>query len=393
MHNKLYTARAVALTLALQTAAWASSHPTPTPTSREYPRANAHESLEPKTSHDLPENDPSPQPQLKRRVAIPQLVHALEQATRVPFQKASKKSKELIQKWTSASAQPKPTYAELLKNHPEYWTALARVRHRYSPQPEHGPALVNTDEEFDGITDREYGFCWGFATLVRQFTTLASYAPTQVDPAAGHPRSSRWIAYYKKKIDQVIQGRATVFPGMKNFRELSIVPELELYLKHYTIRLWSSKVVRRSSISIIKNATTPMTRSQVQALIKNLESRLYRHEMPKILFSSLIPTQPLFGLNTDIHAVLVYGLERTANGAAKIYVWDINFYAETLVRSPKFIEVLPDGTLKYEPWFDPKVPYAAKSADLSQVVIAPENDQEMVDLLLELNRPRSIGLP
>jgi hypothetical protein len=75
--------------------------------------------------------------------------------------------------------------------------------------------------------------------------------------------------------------------------------------------------------------------------------------------------------------VLVNRVERLPGNRAKIHLWDINFYAETLKKSPKIIEVTSKHGLVYEPWYEPDKPYAEASARVSRVEFAPEEDIEV----------------
>lgn len=316
-------------------------------------------------AHDFPWNDPSLKPQLKSSMTEPQLLTLIRRL----FARAGEKLVE----------PPKadiPSYQEILRNSPQDFELLKSVRHRYRPAVAHGPTLINADHEFKGISDREYGLCWGFSTLVRKFHMLARYLKG--------PRSS--VEKYEDQIDDLIAGKVVTFVGVKNFRELSLIPEVELYLKIKAMRLWASKVAHRSSFQILKQATTPMTPAQVDLLLFDLEERLARNEMPKIHFSQLIPANTILGYNTEIHVVLVYDVKRLKNGGAKIYVWDINFYAESLMRSPKTIDIGPDYSLRFKPWYEPTKKYHDKGDLLAQIGITPENDREIAQAIHALKQ-------
>jgi hypothetical protein len=89
-------------------------------------------------------------------------------------------------------------------------------------------------------------------------------------------------------------------------------------------------------------------------------------------------------MNTDIHVVLAYKVERLPNHRARIHLWDINFYAETLVREPKVLEITESHGIKYQPWYEPSKPYAEASSLISRVRIAPEDRAENVQMLSSL---------
>jgi hypothetical protein len=244
---------------------------------------------------------------------------------------------------------------------------------RYQPKAENGLSLVNADHEYAGISDREFGYCWGFSTLFRNLTQLAFFDPSL--PKDPNPES------YFRMIDRIISGRATVIPGYRNLRELSLEPQVELYLKLNAMQLWRSRAARRTSLPIFRNSTEAMSFTEVEDLLVRLEEKLSRGEFPKILFSALIPSGRVLGMSTDIHVVLVNRIERLGGSRARIYLWDINFYAEILAKSPKFIEVTQTHGLKYAPWYEADKPYAEASDLVSRIQIAPEDDAENLSTL------------
>lgn len=327
------------------------------------------------TAHDLPANDPSPGPQRTLKKAKPQQRAAIERLV-------TRAGEKLVPRL----GRKRPDYARLLRDDPRAFDVLRLHQDRYVPRVENGLTAVNADHEFAGISDRKFGVCWGFATLHRNFSVLAFFDPSSREGVPGNPASEEWLEFYRGKIDQVAAGRATLIPGMRNLRELSLVPELELYLKVVTLNLWASRAVHRSSVAILRKSTDWMKFDEVESLLVDLEKRLARGEFPKIIFSGLIPSEKILGMNTDIHAVLVYGVERGPGASARILLWDINFYAETLIREPKYIEVTAQHGLVYTPWYEPSKPYAKGSDLLARVSLAPENDAETAEQITELRR-------
>ena len=273
-----------------------------------------------------------------------------------------------------------PKNAEAILQEQESKELLAIHNDRYQPKVENGLSTVNSNTEYCGISDRSHGYCWGYATMVENFHTLAFYDETL-------PKL-KTTAEYLKKIDSIIAGEATVIPGFKNLDEFSKIPEYELYLKLNAMEIWKTRAVRMGSIHIFKNATKPMTITEQSTLVGDLQKRLDRNEMPKIIFSSLVPSSTIMGMNTDIHVVLANGVEKLANGNTRIHVWDINFYAKTLIKEPKYLEITPDGNIHYAPWYEPKVAYADKSDLVASVQIAPEHDAEQVGRVRSLKKFR-----
>jgi hypothetical protein len=185
-------------------------------------------------------------------------------------------------------------------------------------------------------------------------------------------------------MDRIIAGEAALIPGYSGLRELSLEPEYELYMKLNSMQLWKTRAVRLKSLPIFKNATKPLPSEKLHQFVHDLKVRLNRNEMPKIIFSALIPSKTILGLNTDIHVVLANKLETLENGNIRIHVWDINFYAETLIREPKYIEITPEQQIHYAPWYDPSAREPLKSDLVARVEFTPENDAETAKILRSL---------
>lgn len=343
-----------------------ASPPEPTPV----PLSGIPHDHEVDTAHDQAQNDPSKgvRYRLKKPLNQERLVLTGTNGTiEANIERSFRSMKAEYRKQKSARERiSDPAYSRYLKVH----------QRRYQPEPENGLSLVNADHEFEGISDRKFGYCWGFATLFRNLTQLAFFDPTQ-------PRMDD-VDFYLRKIDRIVAGQATVIPGYRNLREFSLEPRIELYLKLNTMELWRNRAVRSTSLGIFKNSTNAMSFEEVESLLRNLEARLGRGEFPKVLFSALVPTGKVLGMSTDIHVVLVNRVERLPGNRAKIHLWDINFYAETLKESPKIIEVSSKHGLAYEPWYEPDKPYAEVSALVSRIEFAPEEDIELARNLKSL---------
>lgn len=269
-----------------------------------------------------------------------------------------------------------PKDTEKVLNSKKSKDLLGIHKDRYQPKIENGPTVVNSNTEFCGISDRAHGYCNGAADALVKFHTLAFF-----DPKLPKLKTT---AEYMQKMDDIFAGKATIIPGYQGLEELTKVPEFELYYKLNMMQLWKTRSVRWKMLPIFWNASKEMTVEQQSAFVMDLEKRLARNEMPKIIFSSLIPSAPIMGMNTDIHVVLANGVEKLANGNTRIMIWDINFYAKTLMKEPKYLEITPDHKIHYAPWYDPKVKYADKSDLIANVQIAPENDAEVVGMIRSL---------
>jgi hypothetical protein len=284
-------------------------------------------------------------------------------------------------------------YRKMLSRHPEWFDLLIQHESRYQPSAPNGPALINASFEFAGISKLDYGYCWGFVTMIRNFSVLAFFDPSAspIDQKGRELSATAdrdaWIEYYEQKIeDVVVYGKATVIPGFAGFRELSLVPELELYLKLKTMHLWRWFAIRGSGFAALLRSRHDLTREQALSLLDDLEARHRRHEMPKLIITTKARNKKPFSFAKDLHVILSYGVERTPDGGGRIRLWDPNFYAESIAKSPKEIVITGDGKITYAPWIETGTEDAAISDQLGRVELAPENNAETVDQLYELKR-------
>ena len=260
--------------------------------------------------------------------------------------------------------------------------------------PENGPALVNSDYEYEGISDRAFGFCWGFSTLNRYFAYLAFYDSSLEAPVAYVPNgknlNERWFRYYEDIIDDIMNGIPRVVPGFRNFSEFSAIPEIEFYLKLKSTEAWALRAISTSNLKTFFTSTSELDSPSIDRLVKQLKVRLDRGELPKILFTAADSRKQMGG-TLDVHSVIVNGVHLNQDGSGEIDIWDINFYFSDLRKEKKILEIrLNPETgkreLHYRPWYEKKAtPEASyRSSLLGQVRISPDDASEMGDLLQNL---------
>lgn len=321
--------------------------------------------------HDKPENDPSDP---SKALTLKSVVGQKDFAIYGTISKLGANATRALEKLLSPSEE---TYEEYVKNDPWEFKFFNINKHRYVPQVKYGPTNVNANHEYKGISDRKFGYCWGYATYVRFFTQVAFYD-------AKKPRPTLKKTY--AAIDQILKGEATVIEGYANLRELTLVPEIEFYLKLAAMELWRARAMKFSSLGVTLKSTNWMKFDEVEDFTKNLEARLARGEFPKLVFASLIPTDPFMGMNTDIHVVPAYAVERLPENKIRIHLWDINFYTETLMREPKYLDIDSNHGIHYAPYVETDKPYAAGSDLIGRLIIAPENDTETATMIRSLTK-------
>ncbi len=260
--------------------------------------------------------------------------------------------------------------------------------------PQHGPALVNSDYEFKGISDREFGFCWGFSTVNRFFAYAAFFDRTLKAPVSyirnGKEKNEKWFRFYEAIVDDILMGKPRVIPGFSNFSEFSAIPEIEFYLKLKTTEAWAFRAISAGSLKTFFSSTEELGEAGVDHLLRALRKRLNRGELPKILFTSA-DSKKMYGGSLDIHSVIANGVHLNPDGSGRIDIWDINFYFSDLSRSPKHLEIRFNPStgkreVHYPQWFEAKdTPEATyRSSLLGNVRVSPEDDSEMGALIRNL---------
>lgn len=272
-------------------------------------------------------------------------------------------------------------YKRLLKHHPEAFDIFKLHEANHRPQVDNDLTFVNESNDFEGIGDRRFGYCFGMATLIRNIEVLAFFDPSATAPA--EKGSKQWLRFYRRIIKRLASGQATVIPGFKNVHDFSADKQIALELKIMIMTLWDAHAVSWRAFGFALRASRPITLKEQTAFTQNIKERLARHEMPKILFSALVPLEKFLGIETDIHTVNVYDIQDLPNGGSRVFIWDEDLYVDELLKNPAYLDFTPDGKIHYEKWFDPADP---STEFIGRVEIAPENDEETAMQIDSLNQ-------
>jgi hypothetical protein len=274
-------------------------------------------------------------------------------------------------------------YSEQVIENPADFSFLQVNASQHVPIRENTATFINDTYEFRGIARNSFGFCWGVTTMNRLFAHLAFYQadiyPENQVPDAAQVGRKKWLAYYTAKIDSIFAGNAELIPGYKNFRELTMEPEIELYLKRKSVKTWADRAIQPWDRSFFRGTNDEeMSAKETENLVADLKVRLARHELPKLMFTSYASGTKL-GVPVWIHTVLVYKVEDLSDGTKRIQLWDPDKYGEDLVEHPHYLEIRPDGTILFAPWYEKDNP---KTSDvIGKVFYAPENDEETLQIL------------
>lgn len=289
-------------------------------------------------------------------------------------------------------------YNQWIEQSPEKFNYLKIHEDRYQPKIENSLTFINSKYEYRGISDKAIGYCYGVATVFKKFAQLAFFSevivPEDEVPVRG---SDEWYAFYMNRLAAVLKGEAAFFPGFKNIRELTTVPEFEFFLKVQVTKQWKTMATLATTLRSYLGNTKEMDAEEVSALITDIKLRLSRGEFPKILFASAISKTFLTG-GARTHAVLVNKVEELPEQKiTRIHIWDINFYGEDLVQRPYFIEVRYDDNgvpnIHYQEWANPSHDTKRKylrteipGDRIGKVLVAAENNREVVDTIRSIEK-------
>lgn len=253
------------------------------------------------------------------------------------------------------------------------------------PSVENSLSFANLEESYSAVCSGDSNFhcCWGHTTTTRKFSMLAffktNWSGETVPVREENPKA--WMKYYFKKIDRVLNGRATIFPGYANLHEFSSEPEFELYLKEKVIEQWGNLAVKinLSNIAILMSNRFKTYEREMDKVIASLKEEIAKGYNPKIYFTAAnsSPTKPD---GKAIHVVQVYDVvDEKPDGSAKICIWDISKPAN---ECRDLIRVEANGDVFYDRWADPDPELDEKL--LSDVKMTPENKEEIAGIALEL---------
>ncbi len=221
-----------------------------------------------------------------------------------------------------------------------------------TPTKDAHPSFANQDYYFEDIAKTGFGVCSGLTYLMRKFHHLSFYDPfnklNESIPLEGKDPEG-WFQFYKEKIDNVIALKPAIFPGFKNFNELSAHPVLGEYLKELTLGEW---VVKNLTVAGLTQLTSIQNKKifslDVDELYHDLKFRLSlgykpiiyasKHRDTKFVkeegWSALFDKEKLKDFKGKIkklkdviwiHVLNVYDIRKIDSlGSFEIMTWDIN---------------------------------------------------------------------
>lgn len=163
------------------------------------------------------------------------------------------------------------------------------------------------------------GFCWGHASATSKFNRLAFFKPNTTPPFdinSNNPaEQNKAIEYYKKKIDNIFNNKATDIEGFPNLLSFSSTPSIESYIADKVAEEWAARAMTFQGLRT-ETSGSPMSEEENSNFLKQVEDKLSLGQQPQIVYSDMDP-------KTSAHAVLVSHV-KTENGKKVFCLRDNN---------------------------------------------------------------------
>lgn len=215
---------------------------------------------------------------------------------------------------------------------------------RLKPSRKWSFAFYNSSRDMADVVKSEFGFCAGFSSALRKVNMMAIYdkknIEQQVVPIKGTPE---WFAFYKAKLDAVMNNKMTIIPGFANTYELSSNKEMAHYLKEIIVYQW--QITNVNLFQGLAGFLSVKKKSEIKnlnAVHQELASRISYGYNPIVYLSKY--NDKLISKAQWIHVLQVFAAaEVQADGSFTLRAWDINEKAEDAV---KLITVDPKGKIR-----------------------------------------------
>lgn len=188
------------------------------------------------------------------------------------------------------------------------------------------------------------GFCWGHASLTSKFNRLAFFkndkpAPFNIN-SENEQEQNNAIAYYKKKIDAVINNEAVDIEGFSNLKEFSDHPALQSYLGDMMAEQWADNAMTFQGLHVgLSSKAFP--RKRIKRFLRKVKRKIDSNQQPQIVFTGA-------GKSFDTHTVLISHYQEKENGELILCVRDNNEMPDSNSVCENKMYIDDSGKLQYE---------------------------------------------
>lgn len=204
---------------------------------------------------------------------------------------------------------------------------------RLKPSREWSFPFYNSGRDMAEVVKAEFGFCAGFSTTLRKVNMMAVYdeenKEQQVVPEKGTPE---WFAFYKAKIDNMMNNKMTIIPGFANTYEMSSNEEIAHYLKEVIVHQWQlTNVNLFQGLAGFLSVKKKPDLKDMQKVRKELASRISYGYNPIVYLSKY--NDKLMSKEQWIHVLQIFEAGPVQeDGSFTLRAWDINDKAQDAVK-------------------------------------------------------------
>ncbi|MDA8792741.1 hypothetical protein N9N67_05815 [Bacteriovoracaceae bacterium] len=255
---------------------------------------------------------------------------------------------------------------------PNNYTLFNRKKDHFQPQSnKHFLAFLNIDQDFAQTYARTYGFCWGHATLTRNFHYLAEFAPQRDAP--NFKSSRQFKIFYSKIIKDIAKNKARVIPGFENLYEFSSNPTIQKILKKMAARKWANLALRLRNLKFVKKVMSQKLfrkeKNKMRNFIDSMIKKIDHNHFPKIVLSSQQQKKRM-------HTVLVYQVKQIDATLYRLCLLDNDEYSAGLKNCQVYVDLNLGNLTGYYTKWDTK--YKHLDGSVGQIDFSTEDTYEFV---------------
>ncbi|MBC7458664.1 MAG: hypothetical protein H7235_10315 [Bdellovibrionaceae bacterium] len=204
---------------------------------------------------------------------------------------------------------------------------------RLKPSREWSFPFYNSSHDMADVVKSEFGFCAGFSTALRKVNMMAIYdEENKEQQVVPQKRTPEWFAFYKAKIDAMMNNKMTIVPGFANTLEMSSNKEIAHYLKEVIVHQWQlTNVNLFQGLAGFLSVKKKPDLKEMQKVRNELASRISYGYNPIVYLSKY--NDKLMSKEQWIHVLQIYEASPIqADGSFTLRAWDINESAQEAVK-------------------------------------------------------------
>jgi len=210
----------------------------------------------------------------------------------------------------------------LMQNSSEVKSILSKTQNLRTPTKTSAFPFENYDIDFEGVVDREFGVCSGFATLQRNFNLLMHFDPDNQFNQSFPEKNDRknHFKFYSALVKEAASGRPVIIPGKRNLYELMLDPEIQKFTKELIVKAWAINNTTLQGIEQFAKHKKRLPPTSFKKLYDELNQRLKIGYNP-IIYTSFPSSEDI---KYNIHVIQVVKVSpfNHKTNSFDLYVWD-----------------------------------------------------------------------